>query len=353
VKEFGWEQGSASGKKKSGSKVDGRLKFCNSILRELFSKKHELIAWPFYEPVDPVALGLPDYFKVITRPMDLNTVRRKLDGKEHETAEDFIEDVRLIFSNCIKYNGPKHEISANALKLSEVFESLVLKVPAKEQTPPPATVEEIKGKGNKRSASQMKGKKAQPEPEDDEEEEDSSSSEESSSESESESSDDEEEDSSAIVGLSKMMQVLSKEIARIHESKGKGKTKKRKRKGGKASEKKSKAKKPRKKAPTRRASSAKKPAAPRARKRVKKVEPQPEEISDDEDVVPMTFEQRKDLSEVVHQLPPAQMNKCIEIMKTREADNIQDGEDIVVDFGKLKDSTLHAVAQYIRQCQGN
>jgi len=31
-------------------------------------------AWPFNEPVDPVALNIPDYFQVVTHPMDLGTI---------------------------------------------------------------------------------------------------------------------------------------------------------------------------------------------------------------------------------------------------------------------------------------
>lgn len=52
-----------------------RLKFCNVILKEMLSKKHAAYAWPFYEPVDAVALQLNDYHDIIKQPMDLSTVK--------------------------------------------------------------------------------------------------------------------------------------------------------------------------------------------------------------------------------------------------------------------------------------
>ena len=42
---------------------------CKPIMQELFSWPHA--ASVFGTPVDPVALGLPDYFQVIKTPMDL------------------------------------------------------------------------------------------------------------------------------------------------------------------------------------------------------------------------------------------------------------------------------------------
>ena len=33
------------------------MKFCNEVLRDMFHKKHQAYAWPFYKPVDAVALG--------------------------------------------------------------------------------------------------------------------------------------------------------------------------------------------------------------------------------------------------------------------------------------------------------
>lgn len=55
-----------------------QMKYCNSIVKELLSKRHSHIAWPFYDPVDVEGLKLHDYYKIIRQPMDLNTVKVKL-----------------------------------------------------------------------------------------------------------------------------------------------------------------------------------------------------------------------------------------------------------------------------------
>ena len=51
------------------------MKYCNGILKELFSKKHMSYAWPFYKPVDVEGLRLHDYLDIIKLPMDLGTVK--------------------------------------------------------------------------------------------------------------------------------------------------------------------------------------------------------------------------------------------------------------------------------------
>ena len=42
---------------KSRQKLSEGLKFCNEVLKDMFTKKHSAYAWPFYKPVDAVALG--------------------------------------------------------------------------------------------------------------------------------------------------------------------------------------------------------------------------------------------------------------------------------------------------------
>lgn len=52
-----------------------QLKYCQTIVKELFSKKHQPYAWPFYYPVDAEKLGLKDYSDIIKTPMDLTTAK--------------------------------------------------------------------------------------------------------------------------------------------------------------------------------------------------------------------------------------------------------------------------------------
>ncbi|OZJ05011.1 hypothetical protein BZG36_02153 [Bifiguratus adelaidae] len=78
-------------------------------------------AEPFLEPVDPEALHIPDYFKVVKRPMDLVTIHKNIildtyltPKSNGETAESnasrsglftaVIHDILLIFDNCYLYN---------------------------------------------------------------------------------------------------------------------------------------------------------------------------------------------------------------------------------------------------------
>ena len=51
--------------------------FKKTIFPAVFKHK---FAWPFHTPVDPVRLGLPDYFDVIKEPMDMSLIKKKLDN---------------------------------------------------------------------------------------------------------------------------------------------------------------------------------------------------------------------------------------------------------------------------------
>ena len=84
------------------------------------------IADIFAVPVDPRRDGCPDYFKVITRPMDLGTVRSKLVNNEYESTIHFKADVRRIWDNTYKYHGVNSLISKFAKQLQQEFEGMTI-----------------------------------------------------------------------------------------------------------------------------------------------------------------------------------------------------------------------------------
>ena len=92
---------------------------CPEVLEKLMNHED---AWPFLEPVDPKALKLKDYTTVIQSPMDLGTVKNRLDDErydEKKMGEEFSRDVLLTFDNALLYNNEDDEIwkYANALKI--------------------------------------------------------------------------------------------------------------------------------------------------------------------------------------------------------------------------------------------
>lgn len=93
-------------------------KMLKSIMNALTRKKD--LAWYFLQPVDPVALGIPDYFDVIKKPMDLGTIDKKLG--EYSSVQDFADDVRLVFRNAMIYNpNPKLAVHDAAKQLLHLF----------------------------------------------------------------------------------------------------------------------------------------------------------------------------------------------------------------------------------------
>lgn len=98
------------------------LKFCDMVCKELTKKIHEAYAFPFYTPVDPVALNIPDYFKIIREPMDLSTIQSKLKTNQYETGHDFEKDIRLMFRNCYRFNPPNQAVHQMGKRLEGVFD---------------------------------------------------------------------------------------------------------------------------------------------------------------------------------------------------------------------------------------
>jgi len=75
----------------------------------------------FHEPVNPIAWNIPDYPEVVKNPMDLGTIRQKLNTCAYKNCKEFVNDMNLVFSNCILYNGETSEFGILAKNLREEF----------------------------------------------------------------------------------------------------------------------------------------------------------------------------------------------------------------------------------------
>jgi E1A/CREB-binding protein len=112
-------------------------KACLPMVDKLLALDH---AWIFAEPVDPVKLNIPDYFSVIKHPMDLGTVKDKLDGHRYLVLDEIAADVTLTFDNAMLYNPPGHfvhnlakDMRSNFLKDYERLKHDVLKEQLRQQ----------------------------------------------------------------------------------------------------------------------------------------------------------------------------------------------------------------------------
>ncbi|CAO3686201.1 unnamed protein product [Rhizopus stolonifer] len=103
-----------------------QMKYCAAIMRNL--KKHR-DAVPFLNPVDYVKLNVPDYPHIIKRPMDLLLVDKKLNQNQYAAVDEFVADVRLVFNNCFKYNGPEAMISVLCQNVESAFEKGLRQMP--------------------------------------------------------------------------------------------------------------------------------------------------------------------------------------------------------------------------------
>ncbi|CAH0480207.1 unnamed protein product [Peronospora belbahrii] len=99
------------------SPVDLKKKL-EAILKGMMEHK---FGWVFNTPVDPVALNIPNYFKIIRKPMDLGTVKKKLEVGVYKHTEEFAFDVRTTFENAMQYNSEDQDVYSLAKDMLSDF----------------------------------------------------------------------------------------------------------------------------------------------------------------------------------------------------------------------------------------
>lgn len=87
-------------------------------LEKLYRQDPESI--PFRQPVDPQTLGIPDYFDIVKKPMDLSTIKRKLDIGQYVDPWEYVDDVWLMFDNAWLYNRKTSRVYRYCTKVGTV-----------------------------------------------------------------------------------------------------------------------------------------------------------------------------------------------------------------------------------------
>ncbi|XP_029617873.1 bromodomain-containing protein 3 isoform X3 [Salmo trutta] len=328
-----------SGKK---GKLGEQLKHCEVILKEMLSKKYTAHAWPFYKPVDAAALELHDYHEIIKHPMDLSTVKKKMDSRDYQDAQSFATDVRLMFSNCYKYNPPDHEVVAMARKLQDVFEMRFAKMPDEPIEATQLSTMPVVSKSTESSES-------------------------SGNTSSTESSDSEEERATRLAELQEQLKAVHEQLAVLSQAPvSKPKKMEKKQKDKKKEKDKDKAnkgkaddeKKPKSAQQTKPANQKKAPArkpnrtgtATRQPKKGTKVVAANNE-SEEEPSLPMSYDEKRQLSLDINRLPGEKLGRVVHIIQAREP-SLRDSnpDEIEIDFETLKPSTLRELERYVKSC---
>ncbi|XP_039483873.1 bromodomain-containing protein 4 isoform X8 [Drosophila santomea] len=104
--------------KHATKKLMKELAVCKTLLGEM--ELHE-DSWPFLLPVN--TKQFPTYRKIIKTPMDLSTIKKKLQDLSYKTREDFCVDVRQIFDNCEMFNEDDSPVGKAGHGMRKFFES--------------------------------------------------------------------------------------------------------------------------------------------------------------------------------------------------------------------------------------
>ncbi|OQR78110.1 bromodomain-containing protein 2 isoform X2 [Tropilaelaps mercedesae] len=383
-------------------KMTEQLKYCNSVVKELFAKKHSTYAWPFYKAVDVEGLGLHDYYDIIKQPMDLGTVKAKMERREYRTPDEFAGDVRLVFTNCYKYNPADHEVVKMARRLQDVFEAKMARMPdepeptaVSDQMSPeasdsePTTVRPTPGAPA--AATTAAGAVG-----------DASDSDAANSDDSDDSADDSEaERERKLQSLQEQLRRITEQISSLAAQSRKSKKKKKNkdrsrgdhrdhhrehrgekehhREGGKSTGTSAKDNNsaasgkggekgvsPSKPGRGKRgegrggaaAAAASSSSAPPKQKRARK-DPQAQSTSghgafdseDEDSAKPMSYDEKRQLSLDINKLPGDKLGKVVHIIQSREP-SLRDSnpDEIEIDFETLKPSTLRELESYVAQC---
>jgi hypothetical protein len=107
-----------------------QLQFLSKVLVKGLLK-HEF-SWPFQKPVNAAKLHLPDYHKIVKYPMDLGTIKKRLETNYYYSAKECISDINMMFTDCYLYNKPGEDVVIMGAALEQAFYEKLAEMPSDE-----------------------------------------------------------------------------------------------------------------------------------------------------------------------------------------------------------------------------
>ena len=235
--------------------------------------------------------------------MDLGTIKNKMDSREYNSHQDFATDVRLVFTNCYKYNPPDHDVVAMARKLQDVFEMKYAKIP-----------------------------------EDNEGDLDS-----------------EDEHERKLFQLQEQLKSLQEQMRILVEESMRSKSRKKSKiqSGNPAAKPAAKTpqnrqRKPKNSTPANNPASQNNPASAGSNPANAGSGKNSFDTDDESKVVPMTYDEKRQLSLDINKLPGDKLGRVVQIIQQREpALRDSNPDEIEIDFETLKPSTLRALEHFV------
>lgn len=79
-----------------------------------------------------LCFSVQDYHKIIKKPMDLGTIKKRLENNYYRESRECLNDFKTMFTNCYVYNKPGEDIVLMAQALEKIFLTKVADMPKEE-----------------------------------------------------------------------------------------------------------------------------------------------------------------------------------------------------------------------------
>jgi len=60
----------------------------------------------------------------VKNPVDLGTIKMRLQSNQYSNMQEFVNDLQMVFDNCILYNGESSQVSIMCKNVREEFHKL-------------------------------------------------------------------------------------------------------------------------------------------------------------------------------------------------------------------------------------